>query len=109
MAFRKNMEREVRHFSFAVGPRSLTDLILISQLNSVHAVTLQGSELQTGAMQMFRELSAFSTFPPAVAAFEPSSVPLTHPVYDLQWRRSSRKNLTLPRRSSRALRLVVGG
>lgn len=35
MAFRKNMERE---------------------LNSVHAVTLQGSELQTGAMQMFREL-----------------------------------------------------
>ncbi|GAA5983688.1 hypothetical protein JCM10908_000381 [Rhodotorula pacifica] len=35
MAFRKNMERE---------------------LNSVHAVTLQGSTLQTGAMQTFREL-----------------------------------------------------
>lgn len=63
MAFRKNMEREVRLPLSLCRSLPLTQLLTAFpcfQLNSVHAVTLQGSELQTGAMQMFRELSAFT-------------------------------------------------
>lgn len=60
MAFRKNMEREVSWAQDRGLCTSRKTSILTAsppQLNSVHAVTLQGSELQTGAMQAFREMS----------------------------------------------------
>ena len=112
MAFRKNMEREVRHsslgapFQQCLAPQLTRYFLSAQQCACGHPSGLRAPDRRHADVPrtecVYHVLGGFWPIPA-------TSDPLADPFYNSKWRRSSQKSPTSPRRSSRALLSAVGG